>query len=60
QRGAELDAKSAPQGVTIARDFTVPETYARVSGLVDLADPRHAKFNDIATMAVTEILDLVR
>lgn len=39
-------------------EILVAETYSRVSSLVDLNDPRHAKFNDISTLAVTEVLDL--
>lgn len=40
------------------RDVLVPETYGRIANLVDLANPKYGKFNDIATLPVTEILDV--
>jgi class 3 adenylate cyclase/DNA-binding transcriptional MerR regulator len=39
-------------------EILVKDTYSRVSGIVDLNEGRNYKFNDIATLPVTEILDL--
>ena len=39
-------------------EILVPETFSRVSNLVDLNDAKNHKFNDIAVMAVTEVLDV--
>lgn len=40
-------------------DILVPSTYARVASLIDLANPKYEKFNDIATLPITEILDVM-
>ncbi len=45
-----------PNGVE--EPVLVPETYSRVSNLIDLEDPKNAKFNDIGVLAVTEIFAL--
>lgn len=39
-------------------EILVPSTYARVANLVDLANPKYEKLNDIATLPITEILDV--
>lgn len=39
-------------------EILVPSTYARVSNLVDLGNPKYEKFNDIAALPITEILDV--
>jgi len=39
-------------------EILVPSTYSRVSNLVDLANPKYEKLNDIATLPITEILDV--
>ncbi len=39
-------------------EILVPSTYARVANLVDLTNPKHEKLNDIATLPITEILDV--
>ena len=36
----------------------VPETYSRVSNLIDPTDPQNAKFDDIAGLTVTEVFEL--
>ncbi len=41
-------------------EIMVKETYSRVSNLIDLDNPRYDKFNDIAVLAVTEVLDVDR
>ena len=41
-------------------ELLVPETFSRVSNLVDLDDPINEKFKDIAVLPITEILDLQR
>ena len=38
--------------------IVIPETYSRVSNLVDLDNPRFEKFRDIAVLAVAEIFDI--
>jgi len=40
-------------------EILVPSTYARVANLIDLGNPKYEKFNDIATLPVTEILDVL-
>ncbi|MGQ0664182.1 MAG: adenylate/guanylate cyclase domain-containing protein [Pseudomonadota bacterium] len=40
------------------QEILVPSVYSRISGLVDLGNPKYEKFKDIATLAVTEFLDL--
>ncbi len=37
-------------------DILVPQTYSRISNLVDLDNPQNLKFRDIAAMPVTEIV----
>jgi len=39
-------------------EILIPETYSRISNLIDLENPRFHKFNDIAVLTVTEILDV--
>jgi class 3 adenylate cyclase len=39
-------------------EILVPNTYSRISNLVDLANPKYEKFNDIAVLTVAEILDV--
>ena len=39
-------------------EILVPSTYSRVSNLVDLGNPKYEKFNDIAALPITEILDV--
>jgi adenylate cyclase len=39
-------------------NILVPESYSRISNLIDLDDPKHLKFKDIAVMPVTEVLDI--
>lgn len=39
-------------------EILVPETFSRVSNLVDLNDAKNHKFNDIAVLPVTEVLDV--
>jgi adenylate cyclase len=36
----------------------VPQTYSRISNLLDLSDPKNIKFCDIAAMPVTEIIGI--
>ncbi len=43
----------------IGEEILVASTYARVSNLIDLEDPINRKFRDIATMAVTEITEIL-
>jgi class 3 adenylate cyclase/DNA-binding transcriptional MerR regulator len=38
-------------------ELLVKDTYSRVSNIVDLGEGRNYKFNDIATLPVTEIID---
>jgi adenylate cyclase len=42
----------------LGEEIIVGSTYARINNLVDLDDPRNHKFNDIATMPVTEIINI--
>jgi class 3 adenylate cyclase len=39
-------------------EIIVPATYSRIANLIDLDDPRHAKFQDIGVLPVTEILNI--
>ena len=39
-------------------DILVPQTYSRISNLVDLDNPQNVKFRDIAAMPVTEIVSI--
>ena len=39
-------------------EIIVPETFARISNLVDMDNPRHEKFADIAALAVTEVFEI--
>jgi class 3 adenylate cyclase/DNA-binding transcriptional MerR regulator len=39
-------------------EVLVKDTYSRISGIVDLNEGRNYKFHDIATLPVTEIIDL--
>ncbi|WES31340.1 adenylate/guanylate cyclase domain-containing protein [Varunaivibrio sulfuroxidans] len=39
-------------------EILVPNTYSRVSNLIDLNNPKHDKFHDIAVIPVAEILDI--
>ncbi len=39
-------------------EIIVPSTYSRISNLVDLENPKYEKFQDIAALPVTEILDV--
>jgi class 3 adenylate cyclase len=38
----------------------VSDLYARISSMVDLSEGQHVKFRDIATLAVTEVVDVIR
>ena len=40
--------------------LVMPQSYSRISNLIDLNEPRHGKFQDIAVLPVTEILDIER
>ncbi len=40
------------------REVLVPNTYARISNLVDLDNPKYEKFRDIAVLPVAEVLDV--
>ena len=40
--------------------LVMPQSYSRISNLIDLDEPRHGKFHDIAVLPVTEILDIER
>jgi class 3 adenylate cyclase/DNA-binding transcriptional MerR regulator len=40
--------------------LVMPQSYSRISNLIDLDEPRHGKFQDIAVLPVTEILDIER
>ncbi len=40
------------------RDILVPETYSRISNLVDLDNPKYEKFRDIAALPVAEVLEV--
>ena len=40
------------------RQILVPTSYSRVSNLVDLRSEKYDKFNDIANLAVTEIIEV--
>ncbi len=40
--------------------LVMPKSYSRISNLIDLNEPRHGKFQDIAVLPVTEILDIER
>ncbi len=44
--------------VETEEEILVKDIYSRVSGIVDLSEGRNYKFNDIATLPVTEIIDL--
>ena len=39
-------------------EILVPNTYSRISNLVDLENPKYEKFRDIAVLPVAEILDV--
>lgn len=39
-------------------DILVPQTYSRISNLLELEDPKNIKFRDIAAMPVTEIIGI--
>ena len=39
-------------------EITLPDTYSRISNLVDLENPKYGKFNDIAVLAVAEVIDV--
>ncbi len=39
-------------------EILIPETYSRISNLIDLNNPQFNKFNDIAVLTVTEVLDV--
>lgn len=39
-------------------EILVPNTYSRISNLIDLNNPKHDKFRDIAVIPVAEILDI--
>ncbi len=39
------------------RDIWVPASYSRLSNLLDLNQGKYEKFRDIATLAITEIID---
>ena len=39
-------------------EIIVPSTYSRISNLVDLDNPKYEKFQDIAALPVTEVLDV--
>jgi hypothetical protein len=39
---------------------TMESSYSRISNLIDLEDQRFGKFQDIAVLPVTELLDLER
>ena len=43
---------------TDVEELLVQDTYSRVSNLVDLSQGQNYKFGDIATLPVTEIIDL--
>lgn len=43
---------------TSGAELLVPETFSRVSNLVDLENPKHYKFRDIAVLPVTEVLGI--
>ena len=40
-------------------DVFVSDLYARISSMVDLNEGQHVKFRDIATLAVTEVIDVI-
>ncbi len=40
-------------------EILVPDTYSRISNLVDLDNPKYEKFRDIAVLPVAEIIDVV-
>lgn len=40
------------------RKILVPTSYSRISNLVDLRSEKYEKFNDIANLAVTEIIEI--
>lgn len=40
-------------------EMLIPSTYSRISNLIDLDDPRNHKFQDIAVLTVTEIIDVL-
>ena len=39
-------------------EILVPNTYSRISNLVDLDNPKYVKFHDIAMLPVAEIIDV--
>jgi class 3 adenylate cyclase len=39
-------------------EVMVPDTYSRISNLIDLENPKYEKFNDIAVLAVAEVIDI--
>ena len=41
-------------------DVFVSNLYARISSMVDLSDGKYAKFRDIATLAVAEVVDVTK
>ena len=40
--------------------LVMQSSYSRISNLIDLSDARYGKFQDIAVLPVTEILDIDR
>ena len=46
------------RGSDNGEEIVVSNIYSRVSNLRDLQDPRHQKLLDIATLTVTEIVDV--
>jgi len=42
------------------REIWIPETYSRLSNLIDLGNEKYEKFRDIATLAVTEVEEIAR
>lgn len=39
-------------------EVLVPQSFARISNLIDLSQPANGKFNDISGMTVTEVFDM--
>ena len=39
-------------------EILVPNTYSRISNLVDLDNPKYEKFHDIAVLPVAEVLEV--
>ncbi len=41
------------------REMWIPTTYSRPSNLIDLSNGKYEKFRDIATLAITEVTEIV-